>query len=73
MPRLNGTDLVPALPETSQNGTSPAQVYLVGLARTDTRAMVGLLKWVAQVVGAESVEAVPWHLFRHELDGLRSA
>jgi hypothetical protein len=60
------TDLVPIMPETSQPTSNPAAVYLSGLARTGRRAMAGQLRWVARVVGAESVESVPWHKLRHE-------
>jgi integrase len=59
-------DLVPAVPETYQSSMSPAAVYLAGLAQTGRRAMAGQLRWVAQVAGAESIEAVPWHLLKHE-------
>ena len=50
------TDLVPIVPETSQSATSPAAVYLSGLARTGRRAMAGQLRWVAQVVGVDNGE-----------------
>jgi hypothetical protein len=53
----NLTDLVPAVPETSQSATNPAAVYLSGLAKSGRRAMAGQLRWVAAVVvGAESRE-----------------
>ena len=61
------TNLVPIVPETSQSSTSPAAVYLAGLAKTGRRAMAGQLRWIAAaVVRAESVEKVPWHLLLHE-------
>jgi integrase len=60
------TDLVPIVLKTSQPSQNPAAVYLSGLARTGRRAMMGQLKWVAQVVGADSIEKVPWHLLRYE-------
>ena len=53
------TDPVPIMPETSQPTQNPAAVYLSGLAKTGRRAMAGQLRWVALVVGAESVEKVP--------------
>jgi hypothetical protein len=59
-------DLVPLVPETSEGASNPAAVYLAGLVKTGRRAMAGQLQWVARVVGAESIEAVPWHLLRHE-------
>ena len=59
------TNLVPIVPETSQSVTNPAAIYLSGLAKTGRRAMLTQLQWVAAVVGAESVEQVPWHLLRH--------
>jgi hypothetical protein len=61
------TDLVPIVPETSQPATNPAAVYLSGLARTGRRAMAGQLRWAAQVVvGAKSIESVPWDKLRYE-------
>lgn len=60
------TDLVPIVPETSQTATNPAAIYLAGLARTGRRAMLTQLRWIAGVVGVDSVEAVPWHLLKHE-------
>jgi site-specific recombinase XerD len=62
----NLTDLVPIEPETSQPATNPAAVYLAGLALTGRRAMAGQLRWVAQIVGTNAVEEVPWQLLRHE-------
>jgi hypothetical protein len=59
-------DLVPVVTETSEGASNPAAVYLAGLAKTGRRAMAGQLRWVARVVGAESIDAVPWHLLRHE-------
>ena len=52
-------DLVPVVTETSEGDSNPAAVYLAGLAKTGRRAMAGQLRWVAHVVGAESVEAEP--------------
>ena len=60
------TDLIPVASENSSSATNPAAVYLAGLAKTGRRAMAGQLRWVAQVVGADSIERVPWHLLRHE-------
>ena len=50
------TDLVLAPPETSQSATSPAAVYLSGLARTGRRAMAGQLRWVAGVAGRRALK-----------------
>jgi len=49
----NLPDLVPIVSETSQNATSPAVVYLAGLAKTGRRAMLTQLRWIAQIAGAE--------------------
>jgi len=45
---------------------NPAQVYLAGLAKTGRRAAAGQLRNIALLLGASSIEEVPFHLLKHE-------
>src|SRR5208282_1391288 len=45
---------------------NPARVYLVGLAKSGRRTVDAQLRGVARMVGADSIDAVPWHLLKHE-------
>ena len=45
---------------------NPARVYLAGLAKSGRRTVDAQLRGVARMVGAESIDQVPWHLLKHE-------
>ncbi len=45
---------------------NPARVYLAGLAKSGRRSVVTQLRGVAKMVGAASIDQVPWHLLKHE-------
>src|SRR5208337_548538 len=45
---------------------NPARVYLAGLAKSGRRTVDAQLRGVAKMVGAESIDSVPWHLLKHE-------
>ena len=46
--------------------TSPAMVYLASLAPTGRASMTSSLRTVAQLLGFDDWQAVPWHLLRYE-------
>jgi integrase len=50
----------------NRNAPNSAKVYLAGLARSGRRAVDAQLRNVARMVGANSIDAVPWHLLKHE-------
>jgi len=43
-----------------------ARVYLAGLAKSGRRTVDTQLRGVARMVGADSIDVVPWHLLKHE-------
>jgi site-specific recombinase XerD len=45
---------------------NPARVYLAGLAKSGRRTVDAQLRGVARMVGAASIDTVPWHLLKHE-------
>ena len=60
------TDLVETLPPAAQPSPNPAAIYLSGLAKTGRRAMGSQLRFVAGLLGASNIEAVPWHQIKYE-------
>ena len=56
---------LPMLVQKTKKGVkNPARVYLAGLAKSGRRAVDAQLRGVARMVGAESIDQVPWHLLR---------
>ncbi len=45
---------------------NPAKVYLSALAKSGRRAVDAQLRGVAKVLGATSIDSVPWHQLKHE-------
>jgi site-specific recombinase XerD len=63
-------EAMPDLPilvgRTVRGAKSPAKVYLAGLAKSGRRTVDAQLRGVARMVGAGSIDEVPWHLLKHE-------
>ena len=59
-------NLLTLVKKVPKKGSSPAKVYLSGLARSGRRAVDTQLRNVAKMVGAKSIDTVPWHELRHE-------
>lgn len=58
---------LPVLAKRMEKGVkNPARVYLAGLAKSGRRTVDAQLRGVAKMVGADSIDAVPWHLLKHE-------
>jgi len=58
---------LPVLVKRMEKGVkNPARVYLAGLAKSGRRTVDAQLRGVAKMVGADSIDAVPWHLLKHE-------
>ena len=58
---------LPILVKKAQKGVSnPARVFLAGLAKSGRRTVDAQLRGVAKMVGADSIDSVPWHLLKHE-------
>jgi len=50
----------------AKRAKNPARVYLAGLAKSGRRTVDTQLRGVAKMVGATSVDEVPFHLLLHE-------
>ena len=58
---------MPVLVRKMERGAkNPARVYLAGLAKSGRRTVDAQLRGVARMVGAKSIDEVPWHLLKHE-------
>jgi hypothetical protein len=58
---------LPVLVKKVEKGVrNPARVYLAGLAKSGRRTLDAQLRGVAKMVGADSIDTVPWHLLKHE-------
>ncbi len=58
---------LPVLTRKTEKGVkNPARVFLTGLAKSGRRAVDAQLRGVATMVGADSIDRVPWHLLKHE-------
>ena len=62
----NLSELAAGLPKLVAPRQNPAQIYLSGLSKTGRRAIASQLRFIAAMVGADSLESVPWHELKHE-------
>jgi len=59
-------DLPILVRKTVRGAKNPAKIYLAGLAKSGRRTVDVQLRGVARMVGASSIDTVPWHLLKHE-------
>ena len=60
------SDLPILVKKAAKGASNPARVFLAGLAKSGRRAVDAQLRGIATMVGANSIEEVPWHLLKHE-------
>lgn len=60
------SDLPVLIRKLERGAKNPARVYLTGLAKSGRRTVDTQLRGVARMVGARSIDEVPWQLLKHE-------
>ncbi len=60
------SDMPVLVSRTVRGAKNPARVYLAGLAKSGRRTVDAQLRGVARMVGAKSIDEVPWHFLKHE-------
>ena len=60
------SDLPILVKKATKGASNPARVFLAGLAKSGRRTVDAQLRGVAKMVGADSIDSVPWHLLKHE-------